>query len=330
MALVLLAGARDADAYVRYRIAGTDKTFAWTTSCLPLPIVVYPGTFSQMTTAEITGAVTAAAAAWSAGANPCTFMELSVTVASGPAPRAGNDGRNTIVLRDTSWCALDATGACVQQSSALYDPAAPAATSVVARSSTGQIVDADIEINAFHFQWADRAVHPELTDRYDLQNVLTHELGHLLGLDHSCFVAAGGARPNDHTGEPAPDCATAPAEVVATTMFPSAVAGDLERRTLEADDREGVCAIYPAAATPCAPGVSCMCHTNGGQDAGAGSPDAAPADAGAPDAGTPGSGGGGGCGIAADGRRSQRLWPVLLCLGAALAAIVRRRRVLRR
>ena len=97
-AMALLAGAGEADAYVQYR-SDSGRTFAWMPSCLPLRIVVYPDTFSQMTIEEITRAGTAATAAWSAGANPCTFIEFEVTVASGPAPRAGNDGRNSIIFR---------------------------------------------------------------------------------------------------------------------------------------------------------------------------------------------------------------------------------------
>jgi MYXO-CTERM domain-containing protein len=328
LAMVLLAGAGEADAYVRYQTS-TGTGFAWMPSCLPLPIVVYPDTFSQLTGAEITSAATGAAAAWSAGANPCTFIELAVTVASGPTARAGNDARNSIIFRGSSWCRLDPTGAC--DPTIAYDPAALALTSVSARMSTGAIIDADIEINAFHFQWADGVAHPELTGRHDLQNALTHEIGHVLGLDHSCSITL--PPPNDHTGQPVPDCATATASVRATTMFPSANPGDVEKRTLEPDDRAGVCGIYPAAATPCPPGADCTCPpagTDAGQDAGGGGPDAAPADAlpadaPATDAGKTASGGG--CGCAAGGRSAQRSWPELglLSLAVALGAIVRRR-----
>jgi hypothetical protein len=333
-AIVLVAGARDADAYVRYQ-GSSGNAFAWMPSCLPLPIAVYPGTFSQMSPGEVAGAATAATAAWSAGANPCTFIDFTVSLESG-SPRRGNDGRNAIILRNTSWCQLDATGAC-NPAGPIYDPASLALTTVTARASTGEIFDADIEINAFQFPWADRIAHPELADRHDLQNVLTHEFGHVLGLDHSCFVA--GVPPMDHTGQPVPECANASASVSATTMYPSSTLGDLERRTLEPDDRAGVCGIYPAAATPCPPGTdaSCVCPppgADGGLDAGdGGGPDASPADAGgspdAPpaDAGKTSSGGGCGCDVGAGApRRFGPTFPFLAGVAAAMTALGRRRR----
>ena len=327
MALTLLAGAGEAGAYVRYTSA-SGATFAWMPACLPLPIVVYPDTFSMMTLEEITRAATAATAAWSAGANPCTFIEFGVTVASGPAPRAGNDGQNAIIFRSSSWCRLDATGTC--DPAVAYDPAALALTSVSARTSTGAIIDADIEVNAFHFSWADVVAHPELAARHDLQNALTHESGHVLGLDHTCYLG-GSTRPNDNAGQPVPDCANASAAVQATTMFPSANPGDVEKRTLEPDDRAGLCGIYPAAATPCPPGAACTCPPPGadaGQDAGGGGPDALPADAPSTDAPPADAGNmssAGGCGCDAGGRSPQRFWPAFVLLAAASAATIRRR-----
>jgi hypothetical protein len=79
---------------------------------------------------------------------------------------------------------------------------------------TGQILDADIKINATTIEWG-------LGDpgRLDIQNALTHEVGHLLGLGHS-------------------------ATVVAATMFPVTSPGETEKRSLHPDDVAGVLALY--------------------------------------------------------------------------------------
>jgi MYXO-CTERM domain-containing protein len=323
--MVLLAGARDAGAYVRYQTSA-GAGFSLMPTCLPVPITVYPGTYTEMTVAEVTTAVTGAAAAWSAEANPCTFIEFGVTVQSGPAPRALNDGRKNVIFRDTSWCALDASGAC-DLNGAFYDPTTLALTTEFVSTSTGKIVDADIEVNAFHFRFADVVAHPELADRHDLQNVLAREFGHVLGLDYACFFPASGApRPNDNTGQPIPDCATASASVMALTMFPQDNPGDVDKRTLEPDDRAGVCAIYPAASTPCPAGAACTCPPPGvdaGTDAGGGGPDASSADAAGSDAGKTSSGGG--CSCDAGGRPAPGSWAAaLLLLAAALGATIRR------
>src|SRR5690606_19320935 len=53
----------------------------------------------------------------------------------------------------------------------------------------------------------------------DLQNTLTHESGHFYGLGHS--------------------------DVNASTMAPGARIGETNKRDLEPDDVEGICAAYP-------------------------------------------------------------------------------------
>jgi hypothetical protein len=250
-ALLFVAGR--AGAYVRYT-SESGKMFRWPQTCVPT--TTYPDDLlAMMSIDEIVGAVDASAVAWSRGADACTYMDITVSSSTDATPRATNDGRNNIIFRATDWCKLTAMGTC--DSTFVYDPAALALTSVSASTSSGIIRDADIEVNAFHFMWADLVAHPDLRGNgqpyHDLQNAVTHEMGHLIGLDHTCYFRAPIAL--DNTGAPITDCASASAEVLETTMFPSANPGDVDKRTLAPDDQQAVCEIYPAAEDPmtCAP-----------------------------------------------------------------------------
>jgi MYXO-CTERM domain-containing protein len=69
----------------------------------------------------------------------------------------------------------------------------------------------------------------------DIGNTVTHEAGHMLGLDHVCVAEAADAT------HACPD--------PSATMAPTAGAGDTDKRTLTADDINGVCSIYPAKDT---------------------------------------------------------------------------------
>jgi hypothetical protein len=91
-----------------------------------------------------------------------------------------------------------------------------ALTLVAADQRSGVIGDADILLNAANKQFC---VAPACDKgRYDLQNTLTHEVGHLLGLDHSLD---GGA-----------------------TMYGGSPPGETSKRELAEDDRLGVCTAY--------------------------------------------------------------------------------------
>jgi MYXO-CTERM domain-containing protein len=89
-------------------------------------------------------------------------------------------------------------------------------TTITFNPDTGEIYDADMEINStpsVPLSLAD----PVPPDGYDLQSIITHETGHFLGMAHSGDVAA--------------------------TMFAHYVPGTISMRVLSQDDRDGICSI---------------------------------------------------------------------------------------
>lgn len=103
----------------------------------------------------------------------------------------------------------------------LHDASAIAITTVTFDARSGRLLDADIEINDIGFEFTSC---DSCDVKYDLENTLTHELGHVLGLDHP----------------PAIDEAALEA-----TMRATAAQGDTDKRDLGIDDVNGICAIYP-------------------------------------------------------------------------------------
>ncbi len=249
---------RAAAAYVRYHTE-RNASFFWAVGTVP--ITVYAGDFKQqtMTADQVLGAVTGAAAAWSAAQNDCTYLTIQPWTSNDRTPRAANDARNVLIFRSTNWCQLADNGSCEVE----YDPSALAFTWDTANRNTGQIYDADIEVNLVDFQWSDVLADPQRGTHMDLQNAITHEMGHFLGLDHSCYSPTSPgttARPVDSTGTPVPDCDVASTDVQETTMYPSAMPGDTQKRTLAPDDRAGVCGIYPVGEQPLDGALRGGCH----------------------------------------------------------------------
>lgn len=276
-AAVMASAPGTASAFVRYRTS-KNQPYSWREKTVA--IVGYSSGLPSMTIDEITTAMTASVAAWGqedpANAT-CSYLALTLTVmpVETAPPDAVRDGVNTIALRDGSW-----TGICSTSPEGLQECHQPGelALTTVWSKTCGEIVEADVEVNADRsvpgagFMWADLDVAGEEGQRHDLQNALTHEMGHFIGLDHTCVLNGAYARdknnkpiiPTDNLGQPVPSCNNViyPDPDVMNlkpTMFPSANPGDIDKRTLSDDDRAGLCAIYPIGTSP----VSCG-GSNGG------------------------------------------------------------------
>jgi hypothetical protein len=107
------------------------------------------------------------------------------------------------------------------------------ATSFLIDTLSGEILEAEIYLNSA-FAWSVNTGGQ--ADRYDVESIALHEIGHLLGLGHSALgeteLRNGGRR------------------VLATeaVMFPIALStGSTEGRTLRADDIAGISDIYPSS-----------------------------------------------------------------------------------
>jgi len=114
---------------------------------------------------------------------------------------AGN--ANTVIFRDGTW-------PYVGQGNTL------ALTTVTFSLDTGEIFDADLEVNStpnLVLTVGDEGV------QYDLLSILTHEAGHMLGLAHTPVDGA--------------------------TMTVEYVPGDLELRSLAPDDMAAICVAFP-------------------------------------------------------------------------------------
>jgi hypothetical protein len=106
------------------------------------------------------------------------------------------------------------------------------ATTFLVDSVTAEIVEADIFFNSA-FAWS--VASGGETNRYDLESVALHEIGHLYGLGHSA-IGETELRP------------TGGRRVIASeaVMFPIAfLPGIIEGRTLKADDIAGISDLYP-------------------------------------------------------------------------------------
>lgn len=238
----LMVAAPQAEGYVR-TLTSRGNPIAWHETCVFLvPPLETP---AHLPPAEVLEAIRASAQTWSDV--PESYLRFVLEpAAAGKVPefRERGNNENVVVFVESGW---------------EHDRAAAAITTItyIASSSAsedGRILDTDVELNTEDYPYSTSLAE----DKHDLQNILTHELGHVLGLDHTCDDGTVEPTPLDHLGNEIPSCypiRNVPPEISATTMFNFAEIGETDKRTLEPDDMAGIAAIYPLARDPgvCAP-----------------------------------------------------------------------------
>jgi MYXO-CTERM domain-containing protein len=116
--------------------------------------------------------------------------------------------QHVILFRDDAWPHNDSSNTL-------------ALTTVTFNPDTGEIYDADMEINTASVRMS--VGDPVPSDGFDFLSVVTHETGHFLGMAHSGDVHA--------------------------TMYAHYTQGSTYMRALSPDDIAGICTIYPPDGT---------------------------------------------------------------------------------
>lgn len=234
VAIALLGAPAPAAAWCRTTsVTQTDPTacvsagvvLAWPVRCISLSLnesELPPG----MTAPQVRGLLDDALGAWTAAR--CGGQRAAVDLSRGAATlaRAGyavtGPNANVVVFR-SDWAAAG------------LPPSAIALTTVTFGATTGDVRDADVMVNLSVPLSASGAARTN-----DLPTALVHEVGHVLGIDHS----------NERTA----------------VMWYGAGRGE-QRRALQADDVAALCAIHPPTLQrPCAPPADdsgCGCRAAG-------------------------------------------------------------------
>ena len=180
---------------------GNGPFLYWDKSYFPIPYFISQPSFQSLP--EAPAAIDASFKAWRDPPDVRTeFLAMGCSIET----RAQNDGINNIILVTRNWP---------------FDPSAIAITRnfYIAGNSprAGMILDSDILLNGVDYAFT---VSDE-PGKYDVQDIVTHEAGHFIGMGHQVIPVDGEA-----------------------TMYAMADPNEYNKRTLHAEDLLGLRAAY--------------------------------------------------------------------------------------
>jgi hypothetical protein len=226
--LYLTAFAKEASAYCRTTTVSVPADFDpidgcwnqgnvlwWRNACVGYSI--QQSASKQVTLAQAEQAVATAFVQWTGTACPeddAGQSRVSIDVRDeGPVEcdlvqyNQDQPNQHVIIFHDTDWPYDDSSNT-LALTTVTYDP------------DTGEIYDADMEINSTVSPIVVNVAPSDVPDDgYDFLSIVTHETGHFLGMAHSGDERA--------------------------TMFAHYQPGQTSMRDLTEDDINGICAIYP-------------------------------------------------------------------------------------
>lgn len=238
--MVAAAAPKTTAAYVLKRTAA-GSTIRWGGGCVFIHVNIRGS--DDISDGSDVSAAKQAMESWRGSTRHCSYLQLipveSLSAEPGVTPEQGggeNENENVIYWIERGW---------------EHDREAIGLTTLfyiddASNPKDGRLIDADITLNGEHFRFSTSG-SPDHS-MIDVENVMAHELGHLMGLDHPC--AAGESEDQLVASSSGSTCGSADPAISESTMYPSFDPGETKKRTPEADDVQGVCELYPLAWDP--------------------------------------------------------------------------------